>query len=421
MVLLAADDSPDLLRAAMQAGLRDVVSLPLSLEQLESSVRAAAQWSRALRERVAGRGDGRRRARRPADRRRRRQGRRRHHDGRDAPRARRDPRAARAARSASSTSTSRRATCARTWTRRTGAASSTSSRSRDEISVRHLQETLYTHREGVRVLLAPDEGERAEEVDSIVARNVLNAVRARHALTVVDLGADVSEASAIGAEMATKVVIVDDARRRRAARRAAAARAVAAPAGARRRRRTRSSSTAPRASARCSPTSPARSSAGRLAETTIPADFAAFEAAVNTGSPARVEDGKLRGAFDALAAELGVAARAPRRTSPTAATARPARAARRRARPVERRVHGPAAAADRLRARAVADRADRLHVRARRPRRPRGRADARRQPDRRRGGRRAYEVRTRAMGDLPKAWRERRRGRRARRTQSAVA
>ena len=54
LVLIAEDDSPELLRAAMQAGLRDVVSLPLSLEQLESSVRAAAQWSRTLRERVTG-------------------------------------------------------------------------------------------------------------------------------------------------------------------------------------------------------------------------------------------------------------------------------------------------------------------------------------------------------------------------------
>jgi pilus assembly protein CpaE len=43
---------------------------------------------------------------------------------------------------------------------------------------------------------------------------------------------------------------------------------------------------------------------GKLAETTIPADFAAFEAAVNTGSPARLEDQKLRGTFEALASEL---------------------------------------------------------------------------------------------------------------------
>src|SRR3954451_6236236 len=54
MILLAAEESPDLLRAAMQAGLRDVVGLPLALEPFEASVRAAAQWSRTLRDRVTG-------------------------------------------------------------------------------------------------------------------------------------------------------------------------------------------------------------------------------------------------------------------------------------------------------------------------------------------------------------------------------
>ena len=103
----------------------------------------------------------------------------------------------------------------------------------DEISVRHLQETLYTHRDSVRLLLAPDDGERAEEVNSMVARNVLGAVRSRHALTVVDLGANVSEASAIGAEMASKVLDRGHGRRRRPARRAPPARPVAAAAGAR--------------------------------------------------------------------------------------------------------------------------------------------------------------------------------------------
>jgi pilus assembly protein CpaE len=40
--------------------------------------------------------------------------------------------------------------------------------------------------------------------------------------------------------------------------------------------------------------------AGKLAKTTIPADFSAFEAAVNTGTPARMEDAKLRASFDNL-------------------------------------------------------------------------------------------------------------------------
>ena len=77
-----------------------------------------------------------------------------------------------------------------------------------EISVRHLQETLYTHKDGFRLLLAPEEGEKAEDVDATVARNVLNAVKARHALTVVDIGAVATEATAIAAEMATQVLVV---------------------------------------------------------------------------------------------------------------------------------------------------------------------------------------------------------------------
>jgi len=54
LILLAGEDSPGLLRAAMQAGVRDVVTLPLALESFEASVRAAAQWSRTMRDRVAG-------------------------------------------------------------------------------------------------------------------------------------------------------------------------------------------------------------------------------------------------------------------------------------------------------------------------------------------------------------------------------
>ena len=43
-----------------------------------------------------------------------------------------------------------------------------------------------------------------------------------------------------------------------------------------------------------------------MTQTTIPADFNALEAAVNTGSPSRLEDNKLRGAYEALASELDI-------------------------------------------------------------------------------------------------------------------
>ena len=60
-----------------------------------------------------------------------------------------------------------------------------------------------------------------------------------------------------------------------------------------------------------------------MAETTIPADFSAFEAAVNTGTPARMEDAKLRASFDAL---LDEARRAARRRRRARAATRPSRA-----------------------------------------------------------------------------------------------
>jgi pilus assembly protein CpaE len=303
LVLIAADDSPDLLRAGMQAGLRDVVTLPLSLEQLEASVRAAAQWSRALRDRVTGE----------------------------------ESAAGALGGQLIAVAGSKGGVGTTTVAMQLALAAVRAAPGRpvclvdfdlqkgdfrsfldmpyrrsivdlvevaDEISVRHLQETLYTHKEGFRILLAPDEGERAEEVDSMVARSVLSAVKARHALTVVDLGATVSEASAIGAEIANRVLIVTTPD-------------VAALRGVRRLRelwkrlQVREEDedvvvVLNRASRKLEiqPDLARKVVAGRLARTTLPADFGAFEAAVNTGTPARMEDAKLRSAYDALLAEV---------------------------------------------------------------------------------------------------------------------
>ena len=309
LILLAAEDTPGLLRAAMQAGLRDVVALPLALESFESSVRAAAQWSRTMRDRVAGEESAGARARRPARRGRRLQGRRRDDHGRAAPRARRRPDGARAARSASSTSTSRRAISARCWTRRTGAASSTSSRSRTRSPSATCRRRSTRTRRASGCCSRPRRARRAEDVDSAVARNVLAAVKARHALTVVDIGAVATEATAIAAEMATLVVVVTtpdvlalrgvrrmrDLWKRLSVREDEDVRIVLNRASRRR---------------EIQPDLARKVVGDTMAQTTIPADFNALEAAVNTGSPSRLEDNKLRGAFEALATELDIIPRA---------------------------------------------------------------------------------------------------------------
>jgi pilus assembly protein CpaE len=134
---------------------------------------------------------------------------------------------------------------------------------------------------------------------------VLNAVKARHALTVVDLGAQVSEAGAIGAEIASGVVIVTTPD-------VVALRGVRRLRDLWRRLEVRDDEDVRVVLNRASRKLEIQPDLARkvvgptLAQTTIPDDFGAFETAVNTGSPVRVEDGKIRGAYDALAAELGV-------------------------------------------------------------------------------------------------------------------
>src|SRR4051812_3301608 len=206
VVLIAAEDSPDVLRAAMQAGVRDVLSLPLSLESLEASVRAGAMWSRALRDRVAGEEaaagvlGGQLVAVAGAK-------------GGVGTTTIALHLALSAARGAPG-----RPVCVVDFARQTGDSrtflATPYRRSvvdlvdvAGELSVRHLQETLYTHPLGMRVLLAPDEGERAEEVDAAVARSVLTAVKSRHALTVVDLGAAGAGGGAGGGGDATQGVV----------------------------------------------------------------------------------------------------------------------------------------------------------------------------------------------------------------------
>jgi len=303
LILLAADERPSLLRAAMQAGVRDVVGLPIELEAFEASVRAATQWARAMRDRVSG------------------------EESAGAALGGQLIVVAGAKGGVGATTVALqlgltaarlapgRPVCLVDFDLQKGdfrALLDTPHRRSvvdlvdlaNEISVRHLQETLYTHKEGVRLLLAPDEGERAEDVDSAVARNVLAAVRARHALTVVDVGAVTTEASAIAAEMAGQVLIVvtPDVLALRGVRRL---RELWKRLGVREdgedvhvllNRASRRREVQPDL---------ARKVVGdQLLETTIPADFTALEAAVNTGTPSRLEDGKLRAAFAALASEL---------------------------------------------------------------------------------------------------------------------
>jgi pilus assembly protein CpaE len=206
LVMIVGEGSPELLRSGMQAGARDVLAGPIGLEQLESSVMAAAAWTHAVRRRAARDADGELIG---------------------------VGRVVAVVGSKGGVGTTTIATHLALAARELGDASVCLveydlqagdlrafldlpyRRSvvdlvpvADELISRHLQESLYTHPSGMRVLLGPQEGERAEEVKASAARNILTAIRTREDLTIVDAGSTLTEASAIAVEMADTVLIV---------------------------------------------------------------------------------------------------------------------------------------------------------------------------------------------------------------------
>ena len=307
IVVIVGEVLPDVLRAGMQAGARDVVGLPLALEDLEASVRAASSFTRTMRERVTG----------------------------DAEAAAAGTLAGRivvvgGAKGGVGTTTvalhlalaavaarPERPICLVDFDLRTGDLRSLLDVSlhrsivdlvdvAGELSVRHLNETLHTHRSGLRLLLGPEEGEQAEEVTVEAARNVLGALRTRHDLLIVDVGAHVADLSAAAYELADRVLVV-------------ATPDVPALRGAQRLTtlldRLQIGATDTRLvlnrtsrKVEVQPDLARRVVGVPLTEARIPADFSAFEPAINTGMPERLEDKRVREQLSALLDELDVLA-----------------------------------------------------------------------------------------------------------------
>lgn len=303
-VVILSEPRADLARTAMQAGARDVVQLPLSLEELHQSVLVAAEWTRGMRGHFSGEAEA-------------------------AAATGVTGRVVALAGAKGGTGTTtlalhlalhvaatepERGVCLVDFDLQAGDLRSflkpPHQRSivdlvkvaGEQLSVRDMDETLYEHRSGVRVLFAPEEGEYAEDVTETAARNVLGALRARHDLTIVDLGSKVLDASLAVCEMADAVVVVTtpDILALRGAQRIM-----------RLWERLQVAGPPPRvvvnraSRQRVVQADVVRSFVGQsLCESTVPADFPALEHAVNTGMPERLEDRKLRGAIASLAQEL---------------------------------------------------------------------------------------------------------------------
>ncbi|GAB3210183.1 pilus assembly protein CpaE [Marinactinospora thermotolerans DSM 45154] len=175
----------------------------------------------------------------------------------------------------------------------------------DDISAAMLADTLYVHPDGPHILLAPDEGERGEDVTARGARQVLGALRSRYDLVIVDCGTTMTEATAMAIELSdTAVVLVTpDLPALRGAQRLVAM-------WDRLQIRDRKNVTALlMRHSRKNEIQPdfARKLLGTaMLRTPVPAAYRALEEASNTGDPARLTDESLLRSFSRLAGELGM-------------------------------------------------------------------------------------------------------------------
>ncbi|MEU8759785.1 P-loop NTPase [Streptomyces sp. NPDC048659] len=204
VVLITADASPVLFSAAMDSGARGLVTLPLGYEELASRVQAAAQWSTGVRRHL---GAGTEALTGPGG---------------------RVVTVSGAKGGVGATVTAVHLALAARASGHTVAlvdmdlqggdiASYLDVQFRrsladlaavDDISPRVLQDAVYVHETGVSLLLAPAEGERAEEVTDRSARQIVSALRSRHEIVVIDCGTHLDSAGAAAVEMADTALLV---------------------------------------------------------------------------------------------------------------------------------------------------------------------------------------------------------------------
>jgi pilus assembly protein CpaE len=311
-LLLAREPTPDLLRQALRAGVRDVLQLPLTVETIAESVDGAAAWSRAVRGRMDA-DDMRKVAERVG--------------GRMV--------AVAGAKGGVGTSTiavhlalaaaqadAERTVCLAELDLQTGDLRSLLDvQSRrgvadlvavaDEVTQRSLDDTLYVHPTGLRLLLSPERGEDGEDIGGPAARGILAGLKFQYDLVICDVGSVMTEAGAVAVEMANDVLVVTtpDVPALRAANRLLELWD---------RLRIRSGDARVvlnRVSKEheIQPDFARKVLAAPLLDTTIPAGFRDLEPALNTGAPERLEQGAVHRALAKVGQEIGTMPQTGRR------------------------------------------------------------------------------------------------------------
>ncbi|MFF9319662.1 CpaE family protein [Streptomyces sp. NPDC014735] len=204
VVLITADVTPGLFSSAMESGARGIVTLPLSYEELVNRVQSAAQWSAGVRRHlstgaevftgpggavvtVSGAKGG---------------------VGTTVTAVQLALAAQASGRNVALVDMDLQAGDVGSYLdvqfRRSVVDLSTIT----DITPRVLSDVVFTHGTGLSLLLAPGEGESAEEVSDRSARQIVSALRTRYEVVVIDCGSQLQGANAAAIEMADTALLV---------------------------------------------------------------------------------------------------------------------------------------------------------------------------------------------------------------------
>lgn len=302
VLVLARETGVEQLRAAMSAGVRSIVRLPLMLSELHGAIVEANEWAQTVQSRLAAAGPAQRSTSR----------------GRVV--------AVTGAKGGVGTTTVAvqlalafkrqdpdRSVCLVDLDLQTGdvrAFLDVSHRRSivdlievaSELTTGHINDAMFPHPAGVRVLLPPVRGEDAEDLDGTTVARILGGIRSRFDTVVIDAGSLATEATVVAIEQADDVLLVctPDVVALRGANRVVDLwdRLAVRDAGVRvvLNRASRDREVQPGLAERVL-TVP-------VLDTVIPDRVLDVEAATNAGDPARLT-GAVASALDALAAELG--------------------------------------------------------------------------------------------------------------------
>ncbi|GAA3755161.1 AAA family ATPase [Streptomyces tremellae] len=303
VVLITSEPGPGLFAAAMDAGARGLIALPLSYEELAQRVQAAAAWSFGVRR----------------------------HLGQGALELYGGPggrvvtvsgakggvgTTLVAVQLALAAAASGRATALADLDLQAGDVASyldvqfrrsfADLAAIQDISPGVLQDAVFQHDTGIGLLLAPAEGERGEEVNDRSVRQIVSALRTRYEIVVLDCGTQMNSANAAAVEMAdtTLLLTTPDVVSVRAARRMVR---LWDRLQIRKAEETVTVVNRHVRSAEIQPPLVERITGTRVAKTVVPAHFKELQAAVDAGRMQDLEaKSTVRQALWGLAAELGI-------------------------------------------------------------------------------------------------------------------